>query len=236
MDTLALLGLLAPVLIGVLFGFGGALAGLWLGRRHAADLVQRLHAEVAGLRDTLQVRDRDLGQLRAKRETQLAELQQEIKLVEARRRHFESQIAALSEEKTGLEARLAEERATVRDRIRVVDETSQRLEAILGTLATEAQALEREGQGLEALLAPLHTSLEKYDQELQAMERVRSELHEGIRDHLLALAAGRERLRASAGSLLRALAPDRLPGLRAQVGDLRKALEPEPGSGPSPSP
>lgn len=218
------LGPSAVYAAGALATFAATVLGWWLGRAQVRRAFREMRQEMAELRARLGEREREMATLRVKRETQLADLLEEVRLVDGERRVLAGQVSALKVERTQVETVLREERVATRHKLGLLGETSQKLEDAFKALAAEALQLDQQSQALDELIRPLQTSLEQYDRQLRTMERARAEAYDGLRVHVEAVAGSQERLRASTGSFVRALVYERLTGLGEQFEDLRRAL------------
>ena len=188
----------------------GLLIGWWFAARPAAGLVAERDAATA-----------DLARLR----DELLMARMKLTEADAGHRSLRERLATLDHPETGRDAlalRLATIEAQQAERDRQFAERKTELEGQFAAVAARAletaqtQFLARADErfaaqkelgeaGMKALLAPVAETLVRYETELKNIEASRNEAYGGLKEQLLAVSAGQQRVSDEAGKLVSAL-------------------------------
>lgn len=229
-----ILTFVAGLLLGVLVAW---LIGKARRAQALAEAQTQERAEMAALKERLQLREQELAESRQRqiawdaRETAL-----ESELSEIKARSRELQVRMDEEQKSAaekiaqlqsLEERLNREfQALSAKALRENNETFLNLaQTKLETFQSEARGdLEQRQKAVENLVAPINETLTRYDQQIQSMERSRSQAYGSLSQQVESLLVSQQKLESETSKLVKAL---RMPHVRGRWGEfqLRRVVE-----------
>ena len=202
-----------------------------------AEAQTQARAEMAALKERLQLREQDLEESRHRQATwEVRETALEAELSEMKVRSREIQVRMDEEQKSaaekfaqlqGLEERLNREfQAISAKALRENNEAFLNLaQTKLETFQSEARGdLEQRERAVENLVAPINETLARYDQQVQSMERSRSQAYGSLSRQVESLLVSQQKLESETGKLVKAL---RVPHVRGRWGEfqLRNVVE-----------
>jgi len=194
-------------------------------------------AEMAALKERLQLREQELGESRQRQtawdvketalESELSEMKARCRELQARMDEEQKSAAEKIAQLQSLEDRLNREfQALSAKALRENNEAFLNLaETKLGTFQSEARSdLEQRQKAVENLVAPINETLTRYDQQIQSMERSRSQAYGSLSQQVESLLVSQQKLESETGRLVKAL---RRPQVRGRWGEfqLRKVVE-----------
>ena len=194
-------------------------------------------AEMAALKERLQLREQELGESRQRQtawdvketalESELSEMKARSRELQARMDEEQKSAAEKIAQLQSLEDRLNREfQALSAKALRENNEAFLNLaETKLGTFQSEARSdLEQRQKAVENLVAPINETLTRYDQQIQSMERSRSQAYGSLSQQVESLLVSQQKLESETGRLVKAL---RRPQVRGRWGEfqLRKVVE-----------
>jgi DNA recombination protein RmuC len=194
-------------------------------------------AEMAALKERLQLREEDL-----------AESRQRQTAWDAKETSLESELSEMKARCRELQARMDEEQKNAAEKIAQLQSLEERLnrefqalsakalrennEAFLNLAQTKLETFQSEARGdleqrqkaVENLVAPINETLTRYDQQIQSMERSRSQAYGSLSQQVESLLVSQQKLESETGRLVKAL---RMPQVRGRWGEfqLRKVVE-----------
>ena len=194
-------------------------------------------AEMAALKERLQLREQELSDSRQKQtawdaketalESELSEMKARSRELQARMDEEQKSAAEKIAQLQSLEERLNREfQALSAKALRENNEAFLNLaQTKLGTFQSEARSdLEQRQKAVENLVAPINETLTRYDQQIQSMERSRSQAYGSLSQQVESLLVSQQKLESETGRLVKAL---RMPQVRGRWGEfqLRKVVE-----------
>ena len=229
-----ILTFVAGLLLGVLVAW---LIGKARRAQALAEAQTQGRAEMAALKERLQLREQELAE---SRERQIA--------WDARETALESELSEMNARSRELQARMDQERKSAAEKIAQLQSLEERLnrefqalsakalrennEAFLNLAQTKLETFQSEARGdleqrqkaVENLVAPINETLTRYDQQIQSMERSRSQAYGSLSQQVESLLVSQQKLESETGRLVKAL---RVPQIRGRWGEfqLRKVVE-----------
>ena len=194
-------------------------------------------AEMAALKERLQLREQELAESRQRQtawdaketalESELSEMKARSREIQARMDEEQKSAAEKIAQLQSLEERLNREfQALSAKALRENNEAFLDLaQTKLGTFQSEARSdLEQRQKAVENLVAPINETLTRYDQQIQSMERSRSQAYGSLSQQVESLLVSQQKLESETGRLVKAL---RMPQVRGRWGEfqLRKVVE-----------
>jgi DNA recombination protein RmuC len=225
-----IVGLLLGVLVTWLIGRARRAQAL-------AEAQTQARAEMAALKERLQLREQELGESRQRQtawdvkepalEAELSEMKARCRELQARMDEEQKSAAEKIAQLQSLEDRLNREfQALSAKALRENNEAFLNLaQTKLETFQTEAKSdLELRQKAVENLVAPINETLTRYDQQIQSMERSRSQAYGSLSQQVESLLVSQQKLESETGRLVKAL---RMPQVRGRWGEfqLRKVVE-----------
>jgi DNA recombination protein RmuC len=194
-------------------------------------------AEMAALKERLQLREQEL-----------AESRQRQTAWDASEKALESEISEMKARSRELQARMDGEQKSTAEKIAQLQNLEERLnrefqalsakalrennEAFLNLAQTKLETFQSEARGdleqrqkaVENLVAPINETLTRYDQQIQSMERSRSQAYGSLSQQVESLLVSQQKLESETSRLVKAL---RMPQIRGRWGEfqLRKVVE-----------
>ena len=194
-------------------------------------------AEMAALKERLQLREQELADSRQKQTAW-----------DAKETALESELSEMKARSRELQARMDEEQKSAAEKIAQLQSLEERLnrefqalsakalrennEAFLNLAQTKLQTFQSEARGdleqrqkaVENLVAPINETLTRYDQQIQSMERSRSQAYGSLSQQVESLLVSQQKLESETVRLVKAL---RMPQVRGRWGEfqLRKVVE-----------
>lgn len=226
------------LIVAVVVGF--IVAWLIAGARRAQALAEaqtQARAEMAALKERLQLREQELAESRQRQvaweaketvlETELSEMKARSRELQARMDEEQKNAAEKIAQLQSLEARLNREfQALSAKALRENNEAFLNLaQTKLETFQSEARGdLEQRQKAVENLVAPINETLARYDQQIQSMERSRSQAYGSLTQQVESLLVSQQKLEGETSRLVKAL---RMPQVRGRWGEfqLRKVVE-----------
>jgi DNA recombination protein RmuC len=194
-------------------------------------------AEMAALKERLQLREQEL-----------AESRQRQTAWDASEKALESELSEMKARSRELQARMDGEQKSTAEKIAQLQNLEERLnrefqalsakalrennEAFLNLAQTKLETFQSEARGdleqrqkaVENLVAPINETLTRYDQQIQSMERSRSQAYGSLSQQVESLLVSQQKLESETSRLVKAL---RMPQIRGRWGEfqLRKVVE-----------
>jgi DNA recombination protein RmuC len=229
-----ILTFVAGLLLGVLVAW---LIGKARRAQALAEAQTQGRAEMAALKERLQLREQELAE---SRQRQIA--------WDAKETALESELSEMKARNRELQARMDEEQKSAAEKIGQLQSLEERLnrefqalsakalrennEAFLNLAQTKLETFQSEARGdleqrqkaVENLVAPINETLTRYDQQIQSMERSRSQAYGSLSQQVESLLVSQQKLESETSKLVRAL---RMPQVRGRWGEfqLRKVVE-----------
>ena len=229
-----ILTFVAGLLLGVLVAW---LIGKARRAQALAEAQTQGRAEMAALKERLQLREQELAE---SRQRQIA--------WDAKETALESELSEMKARNRELQARMDEEQKSAAEKIAQLQSLEERLnrefqalsakalrennEAFLNLAQTKLETFQSEARGdleqrqkaVENLVAPINETLTRYDQQIQSMERSRSQAYGSLSQQVESLLVSQQKLESETSKLVKAL---RTPQVRGRWGEfqLRKVVE-----------
>src|SRR5262245_34602608 len=229
-----ILTFVAGLLLGVLVAW---LIGKARRAQALAEAQTQGRAEMAALKERLQLREQELAE---SRQRQIA--------WDAKETALESELSEMKARNRELQARMDEEQKSAAEKIAQLQSLEERLnrefqalsakalrennEAFLNLAQTKLETFQSEARGdleqrqkaVENLVAPINETLTRYDQQIQSMERSRSQAYGSLSQQVESLLVSQQKLENETARLVKAL---RTPQVRGRWGEfqLRKVVE-----------